>query len=192
MVDKINFTIGNSILYFLKPDGEKNVNASVISEAANLFIKRSEDDKSQFPEMNSYVAELSISNSYTSSDILSVKTEFYNYIGGAHGNRITTFLNFDPVTGNLLLNNAIVKDRKIFTKFVEDIFRTKNKIPQNDAINSTGFWFDNDTFNLPESIGFSKEGMVIFYNSYVINSYSEGPIEFTIPWEKAGPYLKLL
>ena len=192
IVDKINFTIGNSIIYFLKPDDEKNIKATVISEAANLFIARSENDKKEFPEMNSYVAELSVSNSYMSSNILSVKTEFYNYIGGAHGNRVTDFLNFDPKTGNLLRIGMLVKDRKVFTEFVETLFRIDNNIPPNDSINSTGFWFDNDTFNLPNSIGFSEEGMVIFYNPYLVNSYADGPVEFIIPWEKVGPYLKLL
>jgi len=191
IVDKINFTIGNSIIYFLKPDDEKNIKATVISEAANLFITRSENDKKEFPEMNSYVAELSVSNSYMSSNILSVKTEFYNYIGGAHGNRITDFLNFDPKTGNLLRIGMLVKDRKVFTEFVETLFRVDNNIPPNDSINSTGFWFDNDTFNLPNSIGFSEEGMVIFYNSYLVNSYANGPVEFTIPWETASPYLNI-
>ena len=191
IVDKINFTIGNSIIYFLKPDDEKNIRATVISEAADLFIKRSENDKKEFPEMNSYVAELSLSNSYTSSEILSVKTEFYNYIGGAHGNRITNFLNFDPLTGNLLGISAVVKDKKEFTKFAETLFRNKNNIPENEPINSTGFWFGNDKFHLPESIGFSNKGIILLYNQYEIASYSEGPIEVTIPWEKASPFLIL-
>jgi len=189
VVDRINFTIGNSIIYFLKPDDEKNIRATVISEAAKLFIKRSENDKKEFPEMNAYTAELSISNSYTSSEILSVKTEFYNYTGGVHGNRITNFLNFNPLSGNLMGTSSIVKDKKEFAKFAETIFRSKNNIPENEPINSTGFWFENDKFHLPESIGFSKKGIILLYNQYDIANYSEGPIEVVISWEKASPFL---
>jgi len=189
VVDRINFTIGNAIIYFLKSDDEKNIRATVIAEAANLFIKRSEKDKKEFSEMSSYLAELSVYNSYSSSDILSIKTAFYSYTGGAHGNRITKFLNFNPTTGNLMGISSIVKDKTAFTKFAETIFRSINKIPETDPINSTGFWFENDKFYLSESVGFSNEGVIIYYNQYEIASYAEGAIEVLIPWEKASPFL---
>ncbi|MCF6306585.1 MAG: DUF3298 and DUF4163 domain-containing protein [Flavobacteriaceae bacterium] len=189
VVDKINYTIGSSIIYFLNSNLEKKLIASTITEAANIFIKGYEADRKEFPDLSPYDAELTVLNSKTSSEIISVKTRFYSYTGGAHGNSIFSFLNFDPKTGNVMTTNSILKNKKEFTDFVENIFREKNNIPEGESINSTGFWFDKETFKLPETIGFSETNLVIIYNQYEIASYADGPIEVLIPIEEVKPYL---
>ncbi len=161
VIDKINHTIGSSIIYFLNSDLEKKLNASTITEAANIFIKRYESDRKEFPDLSPYDAELTVLNSKTSSEIVSVKTRHYSYAGGAHGNTIFSFLNFDPKTGNIMTTNSILKNKKEFTGFVEKIFREKNNIPEGESINSTGFWFDKEVFKLPETIGFSETNLVL-------------------------------
>ena len=65
------------------------------------------------------------------------------------------------------------------------------EIPEDKPINSTGFWFENNTFYLPESIGFTKENVILLYNQYEIASYSSGPVELEISLEKVLPYLKI-
>jgi hypothetical protein len=190
IVEKINFTVGNSIIFYLKGNSEKNIRAATISEAANNFIKSYEKDKKEFPNLSAYLAEIAITNSYSSPSILSLKTEFYSYTGGAHGNGSIKFLNFDPLTGNLIPISSIVKDKKEFTEYAEKEFRKENRIPEGTMINSTGFWFENDKFYLPESIGISNSEIIIIYNSYEIASYADGPIELRIPIEEAQPYLK--
>lgn len=52
------------------------------------------------------------------------------------------------------------------------------------------YFFGKD-FQLPESIGFSDEGVIILYNPYEIASYSQGIIEFTIPYEEIESNLNL-
>ena len=187
--DKINFTIGSSIIYFLNADLEKKIRATTISEAANAFLKGYETDKNEFPDLSPYTAEVSVSNSYSSSEIISIKTSFYNYTGGAHGNTTFSFLNFNPTTGAILTNNSLLKNKKEFTDFAESIFRKEKEIPKGESINSTGFWFENDTFSLPESIGFSETHLILIYNQYEIASYADGPIEIQIPMEEAKPHL---
>jgi len=188
VADKINYTIGSSIIYFLNSGLEKKLNASTITEAATIFIKGYEADKKEFPDLSPYDAELTVLNSKTSSEIVSVKTRFYSYTGGAHGNSIFSFLNFDPKTGKIMTTNSIIKNKKEFTDFVEKIFREQNNITEGKNINSTGFWFENETFKLPETIGFSETDLVIIYNQYEIASYADGPIEVLIPMEDAKPY----
>ncbi|PHS66906.1 MAG: hypothetical protein COB12_05605 [Flavobacterium sp.] len=188
-VNKINFTIGSSIIYFLNSDLEKNIRATTISEAANSFLKAYEIDKKEFPDLSPYTAEVSVSNSYSSSDIISIKTSFYNYTGGAHGNTALAYLNFNPTTGAILTKNSLLKNKKEFISFAEKIFRKEKNIAENDNINSTGFWFENDSFSLPESIGFSKTHLILIYNQYEIASYADGPIEVLIPIEEVKPFL---
>jgi len=186
---KINFTIGNSIIYFLNSDLEKKIRATTISEAANAFLKSYEADKKDFPDLSPYQAEIYVSNSYSSEKIISIKTSFYNYTGGAHGNTIISYLNFDPKTGGILTKNSLLKNKKEFTQFAEKIFRKEKNILEGESINSTGFWFENDTFSLPESIGFSKTHLILIYNQYEIASYADGPIEIQIPMEEVKTYL---
>lgn len=189
ITDRINFTVGNSIIYYLKGNYEKNIRATTITEAANNFLKSYEKDKKEFPDTSPYEAELSVTNSYSGPFVLSLQTDFYSFTGGAHGNGITKFLNFDPLTGNLKSTSSLVKNKKEFIAFVEKEFRKEKGIPEGDLINSTGFWFENNKFNLPESIGISKTEIIIIYNSYEIASYADGPIEIRIPMEEAQPYL---
>ena len=188
---KINFTTGNFIIYFLNSNFDRKIKATTISEAAQQFLENYENDKKEFPDLSPYEAEVTMSVSYSSPEILSVRAEFYTYSGGAHGNMISEFLNFNPRTGGLLNLSSILKNKKEFTEFVAGLFRIKNNIDPDENINSTGFWFDNDTFYLPESIGYSETHVILIYNQYEIASYADGPIELLIPIEKALPFLKI-
>jgi len=189
VIDKINFTLGNSIIYFLNSNSDKRIKATTVPEAANIFIKEYEKDKNEFPELSPYEAEISISKSLITSKIISIKTKQYTFTGGAHGNSSTSFLNFDPQTGLLITKSSLFKNKKEFTDFVEVLFRKENNISEKEPINSTGFWFENDTFNLPETIGFSNNNVILIYNQYEIASYADGAIELIIPIEKVKPYL---
>lgn len=189
VVDRINFTVGNAIIYFLKSNFDKNIRATTITEAANMFLESYESDKKEFSQISPYLAEISISTTFSSPSILSIKTDFYSFTGGAHGNGNQKFLNFDPLTGSLMSTSSIFKDKKEFTDFAESVFRKEKGIPAGDPINSTGFWFENEKFYLPESIGMSETEIIIIYNPYEISSYADGAIEIRIPMDEAKPYL---
>jgi len=189
VIDKINFTLGNSIIYFLNSNSDKRIKATTVPEAANMFIEGYEKDKKEFPKLSPYEAEISISKSLITSKIISVKTEHYTFTGGAHGNSSTSFLNFDPLTGALITTSSLLKNKKDFTDVVEVLFRKENNIAENESINSTGFWFENDAFSLPETIGFTDKNVILIYNQYEIASYADGAIELIIPLEKAKPHL---
>ncbi len=189
IANKINFTVGSAIIYFLNSNYEKNIRAITISEASEGFIKNYENDKKEFPDLSPYFAEISVTQSTSTEKILSLQLQQYSFTGGAHGNGSTKFINFDPITGSIISNNSLMKDKKEFTHFVEVIFRKENNISPEESINSTGFWFENDKFSLPEAIGFTETSLIIIYNQYEIANYANGPIELTIPLEKAEPFL---
>lgn len=189
IANKINFTVGSAIIYFLNSNYEKKIRATTISEASEGFIKNYESDKKEFPELSPYLAEISVTQTSSSEKILSLQLQQYSFTGGAHGNGSTKFINFDPITGGIISNNSLMKNKQEFTHFVEAFFRKKHNIPPKEPINSTGFWFENDKFSLPEVIGFTETSLVFIYNQYEIASYADGPIELSIPLEKAEPYL---
>ena len=65
------------------------------------------------------------------------------------------------------------------------------EIPADSSINATGFWFEDDTFYLPETIGFQDSSIIILYNPYDIASYADGTIEIIIPLEDVESHLKV-
>ena len=68
-------------------------------------------------------------------------------------------------------------------------FRSQEKIPATQSINSTGFMFDGEAFYLPENIGFTPKGIQLLYNQYEVASYADGPIILTLPYEEVKEYL---
>ena len=161
-----------------------------IKEAASNFIKVARLHAADFPDMSAeYFAEINISALYSSTEIVSIEMKQYSYTGGAHGNGNTFFLNINPQTGIEIPMEDLFSKRLDFKSFAESKFREANNIMAYESINSTGFWFENDRFYLPESIGLSKTNLLLVYNQYEIASYAGGPVALKIPLEELKEYL---
>jgi len=145
--------------------------------------------KDEFEE-SSLVWEAQIEGevTYQSPEITCVAINSYLNTGGAHGSMNISFLNFNSQTGELLKNDEFIKSND-FLKLAKTYFRLEiEETLDKDSFNDY-FW--GDDFHLPENIGFSDEGVILLYNVYEIAPYSEGITEFTIPFEKVLPYLRL-
>ncbi|WP_165805997.1 DUF3298 and DUF4163 domain-containing protein [Marixanthomonas spongiae] len=187
--EKINAEIEQFIIASLKTTDE-DPNAKGMKQAARNFVATYRKDLEQFPDMvGEYVSEINVRNIFENDQLLSVEEQQYTFTGGAHGYGSTTFDNFDPKTGALLQQKDLFKDWQAFKEFAENEFRKQHNISENESINATGFWFENDTFYVPENIGFTKDNVIIIYNQYDIASYADGPIELEIPMEKAKEFL---
>lgn len=143
--------------------------------------KYSKENQLDVPDYQYY---LYIDNTieYISREILNfTKTEAI-FTGGAHGmyNITSTFI--DMKTGCKIANEKLFNNYQEFTKMAEIYFRKENNIPFDESINSTGFWFDNDKFFIPENLLFTNEGVQLLYPLYSIAPYSAGIIECTIPY----------
>jgi len=188
---RINQAIEQEVIDGLNPvRTDSVVNYNSINEAAEAFINSYKEDKAAFPDMASgYESKIDIAKSRESNELVSLKSEIYGYMGGAHGFTILSYLNFDAQTGEKLANEELFINNNAFKNFAEKKFREKFDIPNDDAINSTGFWFKDEIFVLPEAIGYEGENLVLIYNQYEIASYAEGQIILNIPIEQAEEYL---
>lgn len=190
--ENINEEIKKFIIASLSTNEENAPKYRTIEDAATAFIENYRRDKAEFPDMSGeYTAEINVTEIYTTSEIVSFEMRQYLYTGGAHGYGTTAFKNFDPKTGKELKNKDIFNDLNKFKEFAEMRFRKQNNIPNEEPINEAGFWFEDDVFHLPESIGFIKDSLIFVYNQYDIASYADGPIELKIPLEDAKPFLKI-
>ncbi|MDC8000925.1 DUF4163 domain-containing protein [Aequorivita todarodis] len=190
--EKINKKIKNFIFASLLMGEDCIPTAKTIQEAATGFIEAYNADKAQFPDMaGEYFAEISVNEIYTSKAHLCFEMRQYLFTGGAHGYGTTSFLNIDPKTGEELTSKELFKNSTEFTAFAEKKFRAQQKIAKDQSINDNGFWFENDRFYLPESVGFTQDSLIFVYNQYDIASYADGPIELKIAMKEAEPFLSI-
>jgi hypothetical protein len=190
--EKINNKIKKFIFASLLMVEDTIPTAKTIQEAATGFIEAYKSDKAQFPDMaGEYFAEISVNEIYNSKEHLCFEMRQYLFTGGAHGYGTTSFLNIDPKTGEELTSEELFKNNEKFTAFAEKKFRAQQKIGNDQSINVNGFWFENDEFYLPESVGFTQDSLIFVYNQYDIASYADGPIELKIAMKEAEPFLSI-
>lgn len=187
VASQINQNLNEHIIKLISTQEDPGI--SSLEELTEKFLtdyREAAENFSEEPPWEAYVDE----KLYMRSDSLisvGITTEIFS--GGAHGYKTLTFLNFDPFTGNILSKNDIFKEE--FLGFVEQRFRQEQGIPEGENINSTGFWFEDETFSLPENIGFTEDKVVLVYNSYEIAPYAAGDIVMEIPLEEVRPFIRI-
>lgn len=161
-----------------------------VEELAEGFIKNYERAVADFPESETpWEASVYGEVIFFTEKLISVKFDSDIFSGGAHGYSSTTFLNFDPETGDILTQEELFEEE--FIVFVEKEFRQEQEIPSGQPINSTGLFFEDDRFQLPANIGFTEQKVVLHYNAYEIASYAEGSFSMEFSHEEVEDYLKI-
>lgn len=162
-----------------------------IDTAIKSFNKEFNDFQSNFPDSEQQW-EMFVDGEviYESPEIISISLSTYTDTGGAHGNTHVVFLNLDPETGNSIPIEEIIKDEEKFKELAIKYFKEKISKKKHDLDIVDSFY--GKDFMLPETIGFSEEGVVILYNTYEIAAYSFGITEYVIPYSEASKYLDRL
>jgi len=185
----LNSHIKNHIIKLVDYQDDKN--ATSLENLAKIFIEDYEATAKEFPEYNiPWEAFVEGKVTYISEKVVSIRFNLSLFTGGAHGYTSDSFLNFDPESGRLLSNNDLFSED--FKEYVEAKFREKNEIPENETINSTGFFFEDDKFHLPQNIGFHSNKIILIYNAYEIASYSEGNIQMEFKIDETKKFIKIL
>lgn len=179
----INTALKEEIISSLSFDD--SIPVTSVETAIQSFNKGYTDLKKMFPNENTpWEAKINADVTYEDKNIISIQLQTYLFTGGAHGNSFTRFLNFDKRKGIELENDELIKDIEKFKKIAETKFRKQEKIPLDKNINSSGFMFENDEFHLAENIGYTKEGLLLYYNQYEIASYADGTITLIFPFQQ--------
>jgi len=172
-------------------DYQEENSARDLQSISKNFISNYEASSKEFPDFNiPWEANVEGGVLINSPEIISIQFDLAIFTGGAHGYTSKSFLNIDPQTGEALRNEDLFTSE--FEGYVEDLFRKKHDIPENESINSTGYFFENDSFHLPQNIGFVKNKIILRYNAYEVASYSEGGFQLEIPKEEARNFIKFL
>ncbi|MBF7091072.1 DUF3298 and DUF4163 domain-containing protein [Flavobacterium sp. ALJ2] len=189
VADSINkkvFSVLKEIVYF----GEKPFESTDYNDLTTSFIGSYEEMHKKFPDDKfGWEAKIEGNIEYQSDSIINIKINHYTFTGGAHGYQGYRSLLFNPKTGKTITNKKLFVNEKDFKVFAEKQFRAKYKIPVTGSINATGLMFENEKFNLPLNIFYTKEGLLLYYNSYEAASYADGPKELLLPYDKVNDYL---
>ena len=184
----INTALEEELISLLSFDEEMEVTSidDALKSFKNGYLELQElyDD-----EPTGWEAKIKGSVSYEDADFITIALDSYLFTGGAHGYTSKRFLNFDKKKGIELENSELFKNAENFRVFAEEIFRQKENIPKDQSINYTGFMFEQDSFYLPENIGFTKDGLKLLYNPYEVSSYADGTIELVLPHSEIKKYL---
>ena len=186
----INNSVSEEIISLLNFDDDSD--ALSIENAIKSFQSEYKTLKEKYAEESMlWEAKIDGEISYEDLNILTIKLDSYLFTGGAHGYSTTRFINFDKKKGAVLKNSELFKSQDDFEKFAETKFRLQEHIPDNQSINSTGFMFETELFYLPENIGYTKEGLQLFYEQYEVASYADGPIILTLPYADTEDYMTI-
>jgi hypothetical protein len=189
--EKINLAINEFIISSLNYNMDEVISTPTIENAVKKFMEAYKKDKSEFPEISPYFAEINVTNTYRSEKMICLEMKQYLYTGGAHGYGSAWYLNVDLQSGEELSTYDLLNNVDHFKNYAEKVFREKLEVPEGGSINATGFWFDEDEFYLPETIGFQDSNLILLYNPYDIASYADGAIEIDIPIKEIESYLKV-
>jgi len=176
----INEGVSNTITSVLN-FGESDDDA--IEELIIKFNDEFNAFKNDFPDnVQEWEAQIDGDIMYQSSEVISVALTSYINTGGAHGVLTITFLNFDAETGFQISNADLFTDFNAIKNITKPYF--EKTISENDIS-----VFDASEFGLPANIGFTEDGILMLYNVYEVASYSDGIIQFTIPFNEIDSYL---
>ena len=51
--------------------------------------------------------------------------------------------------------------------------------------------FEGDSFYLPQNIGYTQNGLQLFYEQYEVASYADGPITLTVPYIEIEKFMQV-
>jgi hypothetical protein len=187
ITNRINQTLENYIIKQIIVSENEDTDGN-IHDAIAKFNNEYISFKNDFPD-SAQQWEVLIDGevTYRSPEIISIAITTYLDTGGAHGNTNVRFVKFDPQTGKQYNKKELIRNVQGLSEVIKEKLATEIKEETSEIIMEDVF-FGKD-FQLPETLGYSDEGLIVLYNPYEVASYSQGIVEFTILFEDVSEFL---
>ncbi|TQD40530.1 DUF3298 and DUF4163 domain-containing protein [Haloflavibacter putidus] len=187
---ELNQALKRHLVGIVDANLQMDLNNADLKKAVNYFIEDYFKFKTEFDATNiGYELEMEQSLLAETPQLLSFKTKFYIFTGGAHGYGATNYLNFDRESGKILTKKDLFTDIDAFQEYAEEKFREKYHIAKGESINATGFLFEENEFKLPQNIGFTEDEVLLLYHPYEAASYAEGSLKLRFRKDKIQQWL---
>lgn len=185
IVEQITSTLSED--YIMEADGSES-----IDELVDMFLQSYQEFIENFPESSTaWNLDIEAEQTYATSEVVSLAVKTSGYTGGAHSNSFVEYLTLSESSKKPLELKDIVKNERKLKQIAEQAFRSYYDIAEGQSFSDFGFTFQNDEFALPETIGLTQQGLVLYYNSYEIAAYAKGPTELVIPFDQIAGILKI-
>lgn len=193
--DTLESYIKNSLINIVDMEGDQTSRYKSLSidSLCGLIADMHKSQVADYPDAasNQWFIETYSDTTFHNPNILSVQFSEATYLGGAHPNTFTNFLNFEKSTGKTLGFDDIIKDKTGFLKIAEAAFRKNQELGIEDDLEEAGYFFEKGIFALPYNFTFNQDGIYLFFNPYEAGAYALGPIAFTILYEEVKDVLDL-
>lgn len=152
---------------------------------SGIFFRQHAEFIKEFPDagIKVWTIDITVDSVYQNSKVISLAVNGYTFLGGAHPNTYTLYLNFDKNTGNTVKIKDLINDVPAFERLAEAEFRKNQELLENQDLEEAGYFFENNTFKLPNEYAITDKGLLMLYNTYEAAAYVVGQINFTIPYE---------
>jgi len=134
---------------------------------------------------STWFIERKIEITYLSDKFICFGFSEFSFLGGAHPNTNLFYSIFDLVSGRKLSAIDIFTEgnEDKLTAIAEKRFREIRNLKPDEDLTAAGFWFKDSKFKLNSNFGFTKEGVVFFYNAYEVAPYAWGSTALLIPYK---------
>ncbi len=125
--------------------------------------------------------------------IIALQHEFYAYTGGAHGMPGQFFINIEKNSGQVLSLADILssEEHAAFLNIAKSKFYEQRELPADQSLGQAGYWFNDETFYVPDNFSITGDGLLFLYNPYEIASYADGMIELFVPFTDVHELLQM-
>lgn len=175
----------------LKPIMTRFIDSSIkeYDEATlSKYFTDDDFDKEELMNSNYEVIRLLALFDYN-KPIITLMTENYNYLGGAHGYETRGFVNYDlGKKREIELGELVDFNNTQFKEISELIYRMSEALLPGES-KENACWIV-DEFDVTTNYGLTKRGFVFHYDPYEIKAYACGMTEFVVPYYKIKLFLK--
>ena len=128
--------------------------------------------------------EMSLENDVerNSEGVLTLSFSQYSFTGGAHGNGSLKYVNVDLHQKKIIGVEDIIIDTVAFKKLGEAKMRAFFDLSEDDSFMEVGL--TTEEFPMTDNLGFTENGVILFYNSYEIGPYSMGTVDLEFTYEE--------
>ena len=182
--------VQNHLKDFLLDPVQSNNTEEIIQklfDEYNIMVSELKDSSVALP----WQIEMDAEVLYMADPFLSISVAYTSYTGGAHPDNYVRYLNYSLPELKSLQITDIIRDREKVTELAEEIFRDTYAIPKGESLEDHGYWFEGNTFYLPENFAITPSGILFTFNPYEIGPYAIGIHEIKLPYELIRQYLIL-
>lgn len=140
-----------------------------------------------------YALELNCSV-YQTKQLVSVRAEYYSYMGGAHPNTVLLAWNFDLGTGQFFTPELLAADGQAFSQAVtEELIRQSQETAASYDMTPEDFFWSNYEEILAGwssyAVSFDETGMTVGFSPYELAAYAAGAQIYHLDYDQIAGYL---